>query len=375
MEFDEDDEKSGERLRNTPKWLKQRFKTAGMTQQTVKKLVADVKAAHDEGLVPTKYIQPNGKKSSMLERALQVTADYQKVDSSTAKKLGYLIQLENELGVKIVEIRAEDGRTSSKKSDPKFNTKNYEGKKYLSAKQKEAIGNLYSMLSVEIKDLDIPKAKEAAETVKKFHEDHNIYSPWFHKDELPGESGKAIVHKPFRKYIERAEEIQKFKKGEESKYVRPNQKLKERIRGLRHRAGFGPSTEPILNDNKTVFTKKLADEVDNEYQHIATRVIVEGVQKYHDSRMNYFDIVVDRTRFDNDSEDHKIRAAFGKKRNTKSLLKWTPEKRQFGKMVVEPHSRYGTWYGRGRTRDYLEKLCVKADEQRMVYLKIVGARR
>ena len=92
--------------------------------------------------------------------------------------------------------------------------------------------------------------------------------------------------------------------------------------------------------------------------------------------MQYFDIIAECANPIENEADHTLRIAFGPKRNQgKALLKWTPEKREFGKMTIEPHPVCGTWYGRGRIRDYVGQLCSKADRQKEVYINIVGARK
>ena len=134
--------------------------------------------------------------------------------------------------------------------------------------------------------------------------------------------------------------------------------------------------EENMSRDNILLTRDLVKDIDARYQAIARRVILEGGEKYENPNMQYFDIAVIRRGVDDNNEDHRIRAAYGPKRNNnKPLLKWTPEKREFGKMTIEPHPKFGTWYGRGRPRDYVEKLCAKAEAEGGVYLRIINARK
>lgn len=362
-----------------PRAMKKRIRETGMSARTVKKMIEDVKDTYEAGLIPTKYIQPDGKKASMLERAVAITADFTADDGSTAKKIGYLRQLENELDVKIADVRADDGRTSRKKADAKFSAKAYEGKKYFSPAQKTAINSVYDMLNTEIRELDIPQAKKAVQEVEQFYEKHRVYSDiWFNKEKL-FIHGASIRYKPFKECIQLSEEVQKFSKGNESKYARLNQRLRDRITGLKNHVPLPKNIDEVLAGTNILLTRKLANDIDARYKAIAERVIIEGTEKYQNPNMRYFDIVVIRRDIDDDREDHRIRSAYGPKRNDdKPLLKWADPKdgiRRFSNMTVEPHPRWGTWYGRGRQRDYVEKLCAKAEAERGVYLKIINARK
>ncbi len=377
IEFDE--KVDGKKIKRVTRKTQNRFNDAGISQQTVRKLIAEVRESASAGLVPTKYIQPNDEKNSLLERALKITTNYEKDDGSTAQKIGYLRQLENELDVKIVDVKADDGRTSRKKADAKFSAKAYEGKKYFSTAQKEAVNNVHDMLNTEIRELNIPQAKRAVQEVEQFYEKHKVYSDvWFRKEELFSH-GASIRYKPFKQCIEMAEEVQKFGKGDESKYVRMNQRLRERIAGLKNHVAVPKNIDEVLAGDNVLLTRKLVSDIDTRYKAIAERVIIEGAEKYQNPNMRYFDIIVMRRDIDDDKEDHRIRSAYGPKRNdNKPLLKWAdPEDgiRRFSNMTVEPHPSWGTWYGRGRPRDYVEKLCAKAEAERGVYLKIVNARR
>ncbi len=361
---------------STPKWMKKKIRENGISARSLRKVIEDTKETYEVGLIPTKYIQPDGNKASMLERAMKVTADFTADDGTIAQKIGHLRLLEEELKVEISGVRAEDGRTSYKKSDPKFNTKTYAGKKFFSKEQKEAINNLFNMLNTQLTEIDIPQAKKAVQEVEKFYEKHTVYTNiWLTKEQLYN-SGISIKHKPFKECIKRAEQIQKFNNGEDNNYVQLNQRLRERIVGLKKHAGMQRNIEEVMAGDNILLTKEMVQDVDARYQTIARRVILEGGDKYENPNMNYFDIAVIRRDTDDNKEDHRIRSAYGPKRNdNKPLLKWTPEKREFGKMTIEPHPKHGTWYGRGRPRDYVEKLCAKAEAEGGVYLRIVSARK
>jgi hypothetical protein len=361
---------------STPNWMKKKVRENGISTRSLRKVIEDIKETYDVGLIQTKYVQPDGNKASILERAMKVTADFTADDGTIAQKIGYLRQLEEELKVEISGVRAEDGKTSRKKSDPKFNTKVYEGKKYFSKEQKETVNNLFGMLNTELKEVDILRAKKAVQEVEKFYEKHTVYTNiWLTKEQLYN-YGLSIKHKPFKDCIKRAEQIQKFNKGEASNYVQLNQRLRERIAGLKKHAGMPRNIEEVMAGDNILLTRDLVQDVDARYEAIARRVILEGGEKYENPNMNYFDIAVIRRGADDNNEDHRIRSAYGPKRNdNKPLLKWTPEKREFGKMTIEPHPKFGTWYGRGRPRDYVEKLCAKAEGEGGVYLRIVNARK
>jgi hypothetical protein len=89
-------------------------------------------------------------------------------------------------------------------------------------------------------------------------------------------------------------------------------------------------------------------------------------------KMKYFDMVAETRFLDPDEAEHQLRIAFGPKRNQgKALLKWTPEERKFRNFTVQPN----TWYGRGRSKDYVDKLCARAEEVGDIYIRIISARK
>ncbi len=381
IEFDE--KKDGKKIKRVPRRTQERFTKAGMTQQRINNLMADVQESISTGLIPTKYLQPDGKKVSMLERALKITADYQK-DEETVKHISYLRQLESELSVKIDRVRADDGKTAFKKSDPGFSTKCYDGKTYFSPKQKEAVNNLYGMLNTELKELNIPQAKKAAEQAEKFFEDHKIYTARRWGAEKTGFSleqedpryryGLSIQYKPFKQYIQAAEEIQKFKEGKESKYVRLNQRLRERILGLQQSAGLPKNINEILEDQKTMLTRDAVDAINSRYQAIAERVISKGAEKYQNPSMRYFDIIATSTHPVEEEGRHRLAIAFGQKHNQgKAILYHAKEEETYEKGRFSVPAK--TWFGHGSSRDYVEKVCARADAAGYVNIKIVNARK
>jgi hypothetical protein len=265
----------------TPKWMKKKVRETGMSIKGVKKLIEDVKETYSAGILPTKYVQPDSKKASMLERAVQITADFSPDDSSIAKNINYLRQLETELDVKIANIRAEDGRTATRKSDARFNTKTYEGRKYFSKEQKTAIENLMRMLPHELKDLDVSKTKEMVEEVKEFHAKNkvhnNVANNWrwnsdyvdFRKAELPEKRGVALQYLPFNWYADEAKRVKEFNSGNwESGYTPITHEIREQMTVLMserarkyHKYTIAipddKQMEAILNDHKTVIGPEL----------------------------------------------------------------------------------------------------------------------
>ncbi len=273
-----------------PRSMKRKIQAAGISARSVKKLIEDVKETHDAGLLPTKYIQPD-KKGNLLERAVAITADFTPDDGSIAKDIGYLRQLETELDVKIANVRAEDGRTASRKSDARFSTKSYEGKKYFSEQQKKAVQNLMQMLPHELKTLDAEKMKETVAFVKKFHAENNVYNNishnwrWgnsdhveFKKAELPGPTGVSIAHLPFSWYAAEAQRVKEFDETRrwETGFTIVTDEIRKEMTALMSERGRKYHTytlkipdnremEAILKDHKTVIGPELKRAIHEKY--------------------------------------------------------------------------------------------------------------
>ncbi len=366
-------------------YTKRLISSTGMLPRTIQKIVQEIRETRDSGLIPTKYVQPDGD-SSMLERALNITANYKKDDGTVAEKLTYLRQLEDELGVQFTNIRAEDGLTSRRKADAKFKTKNYSGKTYFSAEQIKTINNVFGMLNVELKELDIPATKSAVERVEQFHKDNNVYTMgnrWYsgrmelEKDRLPDNYGWGIKYKQFSEYVRLDKEISALKEGKSSAYFKATKELKDKINAVKHDSELKlpENLDAILSDGKTILRKESVDIVNKKYDEMVKRVIQHGYERLQDPKMKYFDIIVER-KTGSDEEDHNIKRAFGRKHNPpKGLLKLTKEDKTFNQLTIQPHPEWGTWYGRGRTREYIGQLCSKADQQKEVYINIIGARK
>ncbi|MEM3154942.1 MAG: hypothetical protein QW165_05280 [Candidatus Woesearchaeota archaeon] len=460
-----------------PKWLKKKVKETGMSAKTVKMLVEDIKETYSAGLVPTRYVQPDGKKASMLERAVAITADFVPDDGSIAKDISYLKQLETELGVKIASVRAEDGRASTRKSDAKFSIAAYEGRKYFSKEQKTALQNLMQILPSELKNLDVQKTKVTIAFVKQFHAKHDVrtnYSPhgqrlgWgdpgsveFRKEEMPREWGASIRYTPVKWFIEEEERIKSGKH-----YSPINAEMREKLLVLNserarryHRYGvrLPGDLDKILSNGNTLLSPDLVKAIETKFKEYTDRIAVieqarqelkaegydiqqmaerlerlkkrdkpvrlpdkdyryssapsideairdltndlavpdknyikrlgdaikpanfvisEGKHLYQNNNMKYFDVIAECALTDSDHADHRLRKTFGPKHNNgKAILKWTPERREFGNMVIEPGEQAGAWYGRGRNRAYVDKLCERAEQEGDVYIRIVGARK
>jgi hypothetical protein len=108
----------------------------------------------------------------------------------------------------------------------------------------------------------------------------------------------------------------------------------------------------------------------------ANFVISEGRHLYDNGNNKYFDVIAECTLTDPDHADHRLRRTFGPKHNNgKAILKWTPERREFGKMAIEPREQSGAWYGRGRSRAYVDRLCERAEQEGDVYIRVVNARK
>jgi hypothetical protein len=460
---------------NMPKSMKRKIQASGISAKSLKRVIEDLKETYEAGLVPTKYIQPDNK-GSILERAVKVTSDFQPDDGSIAQQIGYLKQLETELGVKIMNVRAEDGRTATRKSDARFSTKSYEGRKYFSKEQKMAVDNLMRMLPTELKDLDVQKTKETIERVKQFHAEHKVRTNYsrnsrfgygdpnsvsFDKEELPKENGMSLRYIPVSWFLQEDERIKSGKH-----YTKITADIKEKISVLsedraRRYHSYGvklpEDLDKILENEKTLLSPDLAKAIDRKHAEYVERVnmveqarnalkaegydinaiagrlermkkrdkpvklpdkdyrwssapsidsaiselkndlvvpdkhyikklgdaikpanfvISEGRHLYDNGNMKYFDVVAECALTDPDHADHRLRRTFGPKHNSgKAILKWTPEKREFGKMVVEPREQAGVWYGRGRTRAYVDRLCERAETEGDVYIRVVGARK
>lgn len=364
------------------RYTKRLIGTTGMLPKTIRKLIQEAGETRAAGLVPTKYVQPDGE-SNMLERALQITAKYAQADADTTKKLEYIKQLESQLGVQFTNIRAEDGLTSRRKADAKFKTQNYAGKTYVSPEQIKAISNIFGMLNTELKELDIPATKAAVERVEQFYKDNNVYNignRWYsgrielEKDRLSDNYGWNIKYKQFTEYTRLDKEITALKEGKESSYAKITKELKTKINAVKHNLELKENLDAILADGKTVLRKEAIDLIDKKYDEMIKRVVRRGYEQYQNPSLQYFDVIAECA--NPVDADHKLRIAFGPKRNQgKALLKWTPEKREFGTMTIEPHPICGTWYGRGRTREYVNMLCSKADPLKDIYVNIVGARK
>ncbi len=272
---------------------RQRVQKTRMNAKTVKKLIEDVREAHNFGILPTKYVQPDSKQPSMLERALEITADYEKDDGTIAKHVAYLQQLETELGVNIKDVKASDGRTARRKSDARLKTSTYAGKTYFSKEQKTALLTLmekWGPFPSEFRDLDIPKAKETIERVRKFYEEHKIYSNqysgrWFHgssdnvdfkKIEAPGNAGNAINYPPINEFTQEDKYIQ------EGHYTRVNAEIRkqlevlqtERARRLHSYTIHIPDKkelEKILKDEKTLLAQPLVKAINDKYNAFMER--------------------------------------------------------------------------------------------------------
>jgi hypothetical protein len=376
-----------------PRHTRDKIQKARTTQKALQKLISEVRESITFGIVPAKYAQNDGN-GSLLERALAITENYQRIEPETSQKLDYLNRLEDELGVKFVNLRADDGWTSRRKSDPKFKPKAYQGKAYLSPEQTKAINSAFGMLNHDLKDpegkeLDLKEAKASIDRVEQFYKDHNVYTAiekWFldkaevQKDELPKDYGYAVRYKPVSAYKKLDKEIEAFKQGRESTYFKINSDTRRKILAVKHDSSLKlpADLDAMLEDTKTVLRKEAADQINKKYEDMIKRVIEKGYDKLQNSNMNYFDVVVER-RTGSDPEDHNIRRAFGSKHNKpKGLLKWLEKGKvkKFNEYTLEGHPEWGTWYGRGRSRDYLGFLCSKADQQKgeRVYISIIGAR-
>ncbi len=261
---------------NPTRYTKRLIGQTGMLPRTIRKIVQEIGETRAEGLLPTKYVQPDGE-SSMLERAMKITAKYTEINADTAKKLDYLQQLESQLGVRFKNIRAEDGLTSRRKADAKFKTQNYEGKKYLSVEQVIAINNVFGMLNTELKELNIPTTKTAVERVEQFYKDHNVYTmvnKWFsgrtelEKDRLPDNYGWGIEYKQFSEYVRLDKELTALKEGRENTYFKVTSELKDKINAVKNdnELKLSENLDTILSDGKTVFRKEFVDLVNKKYE-------------------------------------------------------------------------------------------------------------
>ena len=131
-----------------------------------------------------------------------------------------------------------------------------------------------------------------------------------------------------------------------------------------------------------VFDKDYVCKVANATKPAAI-VIKENYHLYQNPKMKCFDFVAE-CKVENDptgeNTRRKLGRAFGTKHNnSKALMKYTgEEERDIGKIRAPPY----TWYSTDRTRDYLDKICARAELESFkesdipgrIYIRIIDAK-
>jgi len=265
-------------------------------------MLQDIRNGAANGILPTEYVQ-NGK----LEQALEITKTYRE-DKKTAKQIDYLRQLEEELEVKIENIKAEPEISgnikATRKTDARFKTQTFAGKKYFSPEQRKVIKELikeraFGNFPHELKALNVKAAKEAIEFVKKFYKDNKVYTNWipgrrltdwghsdvvFNEQPTPQEQWDGMIKfLPAKQYMRLAEEIIGFNKGETTKFTRITPELKENLDyfvqkkkdsygvGKVHVTDYkGDASDAvrIANNPKTIITSDLASAIKKNYDNV-----------------------------------------------------------------------------------------------------------
>ena len=155
---------------NAPKNVKEKYRTAGITQQKLKNLVEEIAASAEHGIIPTKTLEDGS-----LEKALRLVENYQQ-DALTARNIAYLAKLEKGFPeLKFDKIQAETGKTTYGKATMIFSTKPYIGKKFFSPTQSTIIGNAVDSLPNEVKNANMAKARRNLKKAAEFYQNHKIY--------------------------------------------------------------------------------------------------------------------------------------------------------------------------------------------------------
>jgi hypothetical protein len=276
---------------NTPSRTGRRIRKAGMAKETLRHIVESIRETYQFGIVEAQYAQRKGTMPSALARALEMAADYEKIDAETQQKLGKLQALAAhpaiQLKFKNVKnnkfyggIKAENGDWTKGEKAPVFDLKAYEGRKYINAEQKKTINRVYMLCPA--KDADLEKVSEDYSKLTDFYKNKKVYTSEYYKitfervTGVPSE-GRHFQFRSPKALEEELGEIAKLEAGEKSRYNRVTDELKQQLSVLRTERAmkyaiswanttvFPENLDEILADTRTIFTDRLVEAINNKY--------------------------------------------------------------------------------------------------------------
>ncbi len=455
---------------------RRRIEKTGMSKGTIRKLIEDAKESAQHGIIQTKYVQPEKDRytkaeiPSMLERALELTADYEK-DDTTQQQINRFKLLENELGVKIVDVRASDGRAATRKSDPRLKLQTFDGKTYYSPEQRKAIDNLFksSLIPEKLRTGNVAELKKTIETVQKYHTENKTYtnnlshlrygggnpeSAQFLRVEMPTPRKYAVTQPNIDWYVQEAGKISKG----EYQPITPETRRKLQVLTQKQKRDYisvglkDETLDTILADEKSLLSQDLVKAIDKKYEEYVQQargvrvnnrrlrglgydvdelikrlqkikrkhpefkiiekygaytyatpvqealstlqrnsqhgkeyikklyestksahfVLTQGKEMYENAQNSRFDFVATCDLKDADKNEHRLKAAFGPKRNDKKALMLcnTRGEEKVGNEILPQY----TWFGTNRQRDDFDKICARAEKMGNIYIRIMDAR-